>query len=232
MSFVKDLRNSYLTDMFLEKYFFFKNDNFVIEKISDVKSQKKGIDYIINGKCVDIKSAINYANTYLDSYILELSHNGGSFNGWFLKDSETEYYFLAYPCSNYHYKKIDNFEKLNRVDFMIINKQKIKNILNNLLELSKKEILNHYNGNSNFIASMYGLKMPIICDGISGEIVISTHLKEEPINLKLPKDFYLKHCDAYVMVFKDNYIYLKNNGNGINKNDIIDLTKYQKVYYY
>lgn len=175
----------------------YARNNYNIQRVSDPTLQKKGVDIIHTTKDgqtrhVDEKYAISYYNKDLFTFSFELySRNNRDNNGWFTSDHViTDDYAVLW------FKADDDFTKITEYDLCIIPKQAILDLAyevgydDELVDdfLRYWEYGQYINPDDAYYVRGEGkgerryLELDYGC-----RIVQSVGLKEQPINLVIPK---------------------------------------------
>ena len=174
-------------------------------RISDIKSQNKGIDLIIkyNSKLynVDEKSQLHYLNISLPTFAFELSYLKDDVlkQGWlFDKKKETEYYFLITGIMLKGNKNVLK-SKIEIDSLMItsVNRQMLLKLLNqrNIDKETIEYVIHDIRENKAFGKHAV--------DGLDnrkeGNIHFTKALSEQPINLVLKLDYLVKKGVAKII---------------------------------
>ena len=187
----------------LDKYFYTEPGITLFERVTNKQLQINGIDtlFSLNGKnyMVDEKAAIRWVG--LKTFSLELSFLGKDDQiriGWLLDKNKINDYFLFVWINELNNETIQDISSIKNIDVALVSKEKILNHLYSLGwdidNLHKKDFQirneeNPYMGN----IKKNGCKFSF-----------SKHLKEQPINILLPKETYIELAEIYKNI-KLNY---------------------------
>lgn len=184
---------------FLDKYFYEEYLDGNVTRITDKKSQVKGVDVVIDDGdvkfYVDEKAAIRYIG--LKTFALELSflnRQGNVNTGWLLDDTKINSHFLFVWINELYGETIENEQSIKNVDVALVSRDSILNYLSSIgwnkdnLSLKDQQIRsnkNTYMGN----IRKNGCKF-----------AYSEQLIEKPINILLPKEKYMEMADFSVNI--------------------------------
>lgn len=187
----------------LDKYFYTEPGITLFERVTNKRLQINGVDtlFSLNGKnyVVDEKAAIRWVG--LKTFSLELSFLGKDDQiriGWLLDKNKINDYFLFVWINELNNETIQDISSIKNIDVALVSKEKIINHLYSLGwdidKLHKKDFQirtkeNPYMGN----IKKNGCKFSF-----------SKHLKEQPINILLPKETYIELAEIYKNI-KLNY---------------------------
>lgn len=170
----------------------YQKNNLKTTRISDIESQFRGIDLIIEGKDgikykVDEKAQLHYLNKDLPTFALEISYLKDSIlkQGWLFDPSkETELYAFIFSIHlvNNKIELIDEND-IESCEVIFVKREKLIMKLA-LLELS----FDTCNSMSNEMRADFNLhKLDHLPSGFNFQI--SNHLAEKPVNLIVRKRF-------------------------------------------
>lgn len=176
---------------------FYKNLNpLTIQYIDDKVEQIKGIDVIIETKdkryIIDEKAAIRWVG--LKTFALELSFLGQNDQiktGWLLDAKKKNDYFVFVWINELNHETIQDISSIKNIDIVLVSKEKILNHLTTLgwtperLQAKDFQIRNYNKPNMGNIKEN-GCKFSF-----------SKQLKEQPINILLPKETYIELAEIY-----------------------------------
>lgn len=188
-------------EIYTDKFF----DGYKIERITNLKEQKDGIDVKAtkNGQTlfIDEKAILGYKDRDVENITLELGFVKGNYNiqGWILsKDKKTTHYFFSYPKSNK--RVLETKDDIVASVSYLVAKADILNLFN-------QKILDEYKGEyTPFIDMLYRyvngvylkyghtsklrtMHYTLVHENKPYELILyhSHHLKERPLNLLVPK---------------------------------------------
>jgi hypothetical protein len=180
----------------LDKHFYGNLNLSSFERVFDKERQVQGIDTIINmddkSYVIDEKAAIRWVG--LKTFSLELSflgYNDQVRKGWLLDEDKINTHFVFVWINELNHDTIKDITSLKDVDVALVSKESIINHLSSLgwtperLQTKDFQIRNHdkpYMGN-------------ILKKGC--KFSYSKQLKEQPINILLPKETYIELADVY-----------------------------------
>lgn len=180
----------------LDKYFYTEPGITLFERVTNKQLQINGVDtlFSLNGKnyTVDEKAAIRWVG--LKTFSLELSFLGKDDQiriGWLLDKNKINDYFLFVWINELNNETIQDILSIKNIDAALVSKEKILNHLYSLGwdidKLHKKDSQirneeNPYMGN----IKKNGCKFSY-----------SKQLKEQPINILLPKETYIELAEIY-----------------------------------
>lgn len=208
-NFIQDLNVEKEVSYFIDKYLYpFLWGNF--ERQDSIEQQKKGIDVIVKREgvsmLIDDKCAFYYANKNLRTFTFELSYiNKGSVrNGWLLNDNmSTTHYnvmWLNTKDKNISTQKITS-QDIQNVEAMLISKQNLLDYLHSLgydqktLSSMEADLRDSYTTRKRLTPHL--------------ELLISNHIAEKPVNLKINKTELSKLADIHVNVTENQLMDLK-----------------------
>jgi superfamily I DNA/RNA helicase len=208
-NFAKDLKVEMEVSYFIDKYLYpYLGDNF--ERQDSIDQQKKGIDIIVNRErtsmLIDDKCAFYYANKNLGSFTFELSYlkEGSKREGWLLNNNmSTTHYnvmWLNTKDKNINTKNI-TFHDIQNVEAMLISKQNLLDYLDSLGYDLKT--LSSMDAEFRYSNTTRKRLTPHI------ELLISNHIVEKPVNLKINKTELSKLADLHVNVTENQLLDLK-----------------------
>ena len=133
----EDVKISNLVSSYLDKHFFkIETSNF--ERVTDKERQLQGIDVIfdLNGQhyVCDEKSATDYINKNLPSFIVEIEHMGGpNFDlireGWFVSKNCVNNTYLFIWVNKADSDKPTHIDEIHEVEIALVQKDKIQKYL-------------------------------------------------------------------------------------------------------
>lgn len=180
----------------LDEHFYTDPNITLFERVTNKELQINGIDVLfsLNGQnyTIDEKAAIRWVG--LKTFALELSFLGRNDqvrNGWFLDKKKINNYFVLVWINKLNHKTIQDVSSINNIDVALVSKEKILNYLSSLgwtiekLHEKDFQIRNDNNVNMGDIEKN-GCKFSY-----------SKQLKEQPINILLPKETYIKLAEIY-----------------------------------
>lgn len=187
----------------LDEFFYTEPGITLFERVTNKQLQINGVDtlFCLNGKnyMVDEKAAIRWVG--LKTFSLELSFLGKNDQiriGWLLDKNKINNYFLFVWINELNNETIQDISSIKNIDVALVSKEKIISHLYSLGwdidKLHKKDFQirteeNPYMGN----IKKNGCKFSF-----------SKHLKEQPINILLPKKTYIELAEIYKNI-KLNY---------------------------
>lgn len=180
----------------LDKYFYTEPGITLFERVTNKQLQINGVDtlFSLNGKnyTVDEKAAIRWVG--LKTFSLELSFLGKDDQiriGWLLDKNKINDYFLFVWINELNNETIQDISSIKNIDAALVSKEKILNHLYSLGwdidKLHKKDSQirneeNPYMGNIKKNRCKFSY---------------SKQLKEQPINILLPKETYIELAEIY-----------------------------------
>lgn len=199
-----DSQQEGIVNDFVDRYLFkriFKSSNLIDNR----DLQIMGVDIQADGRNYDLKaqSSARYLNHPTNTFILEISfidRDGDRVDGWFLKDTMTDYYaFIWMPKVNVTDNAIGNVDDIEEVEVLIINKEKLRDGIKSLM------------GNASFMdienelldREAYGneMKPAMYKNGI--KFVLSNQLAEAPLCAVVTKDVLKKFATGHYIVTKE-----------------------------
>ena len=180
----------------LDKYFYTEPGITLFERVTNKQLQINGVDtlFSLNGKnyMVDEKAATRWVG--LKTFALELSFLGKDDqvrNGWLLDENKINDYFVFVWINELNHETIQDISSIKNIDVALVSKEKIINHLSSLgwtperLHGKDYQIRNCDKPNMGNI-NKNGCKFSF-----------SKHLKEQPINILLPKETYIELAEIY-----------------------------------
>ena len=187
--FKKDLESERILGEFLSAHY--SKSNLNIERISEIKLQLKGIDFLLTDKSnlvykVDEKAQLHYLNKDLPTFALEIDYvkNDELKQGWlFDPNKATEIYAFVFSIHLVgKIAEVTKMEDIESCDVVFVNRIRLIN------ELSKYGIdYNLCNMKSELLRNNVGLKR--IGYSPQFNFQISNHLSEKPVNLIVRRIF-------------------------------------------
>lgn len=186
-TYEEDLRKTKVVEQFLDRYFYQGKQ----QRITNRKQQLAGIDVIFDNKKLDEKAAINYIKNQLETYSFELEFTdkyGVIRDGWLLDSKkENTHYLLIYITGN---PKLENIEDITQINYILIRKDKIRELMNNI-KLKKK--LKYFKHKEKTI----GLSQDLIYytyNNVKYKLKLrrSRQLIEKPLNIIIPKSLLIE----------------------------------------
>lgn len=187
----------------LDEHFYTEPGITLFERVTNKQLQINGIDVLfsLNGQnyTVDEKAAVRWVG--LKTFALELSFLGRNDqvrNGWLLDGKKINDYFVFVWINKLNHRIIQDASSINNIDVALVSKDKILNHLLSLgwtierLHEKDFQIRNDNNVNMGDIEKN-GCKFSF-----------SKQLKEQPINILLPKETYIELAEIYKNI-KLNY---------------------------
>ena len=201
----KDNEEERILSLELDKLYSKMGYNYVRIKKDD-ELQIKGVDIIFKNKekniYVDEKAATKYLNKNLKTFSFELvSENNPNRIGWLLnKNNITTHYAIIYPKS-----KENNLRKLDSLEWILISKKRILNILYNntifddaLNNIYSDIYLNKKTNRHDIYISCYD---KISKKYLKLKMVWSKNIfPERPVNILFDKDDLIKISDKYIKI--------------------------------
>lgn len=192
-----------LVSQILDENFYNNPDIKLIERVIDKERQVKGIDTIINLNnkiCyVDEKAAIRWVG--LKTFSLELSFLGKDDQirtGWLLDENKINDYFLFVWINELNHETIKDISSIKNIDVALVSKEKILDHLSSIGWTYNRLIGKDYQIRNEENPYMGNIKK----NGC--KFSFSKHLKEQPINILLPKETYIELAEIYKNI-KLNY---------------------------
>lgn len=180
----------------LNEHFYKELNPLSIKYIDNKVEQIKGIDVVIETTdkiyIIDEKAATRWVG--LKTFALELSFlgiNDQIRTGWLLDEKKKNDYFVFVWINELRHETIQNVSSIKNIDVTLVSKEKILNHLSSLgwtperLLVKDFQIRNYDNPNMGNIKKN-GCKFSF-----------SKHLKEQPINILLPKETYIELADIH-----------------------------------
>lgn len=178
----KEIKLMPLLDFFYEQTL--EKENFLIERITAKDLQIRGVDIIITNKetgekmFVDEKCAIRFfkRENQLKTYCFELfSKFNKNCDGWFCNNDfyKTTHYCLFYPIANN-----ENLDIVEQLDMILIEKDKLWDIINKLGFKDKESLLDYFNAHKEVSDIRDYCKI-----NNSIKMVQSKTFREKPINI-------------------------------------------------
>ena len=180
----------------LNEHFYKEPGITLFERVTNKQLQINGVDtlFSLNGKnyVVDEKAAIRWVG--LKTFALELSFLGKDDqvrNGWLLDKTKKNDYFVFVWINELNHETIQDISSIKNIDVALVSKEKIINHLSSLgwtperLHGKDYQIRNCDKPNMGNI-NKNGCKFSF-----------SKHLKEQPINILLPKETYIELAEIY-----------------------------------
>lgn len=180
----------------LDKYFYTEPGITLFERVTNKQLQINGVDtlFSLNGKnyMVDEKAAIRWVG--LKTFSLELSFLGKDDQirtGWLLDENKINDYFLFVWINELNNETIQDISSIKNIDVALVSKEKILKHLSSLGWTSERLIGKDY--------QIRNCDKPYLGDIKKNgcKFSFSKHLKEQPINILLPKETYLELADIY-----------------------------------
>ena len=187
----------------LDEYFYTEPGITLFERVTNKQLQINGVDtfFILNGKnyIVDEKAATRWVG--LKTFSLELSFLGKDDQvrtGWLLDKNKINDYFLFVWINELNNETIQDISSIKNVDVALVSKEKILNHLYSLgwdIDKLHKKAFQIRNEENTYMGKIRenGCKFSF-----------SKHLKEQPINILLPKETYIELAEIYKNI-KLNY---------------------------
>ena len=208
----KDMRAEKELAKFLDEHLYYellKEGRFVsFERVTDLTSQKQGIDVIGRTEnaiaYIDEKAQLHYINQSLPTFAFELEFlwQGKAMKGWFLNDSlRTTHYLLLWPNATETDLSLITSDDFTTVEGMMISKEKLRNYLDGIgltddLLLEATTLL-HQQGVSGPRKTAY--------DGIKFYMSPSTTYSENPINIVINKRILTSLADAHYLISRQGF---------------------------
>jgi hypothetical protein len=180
----------------LDEYFYTEPGITLFERVTNKQLQINGVDtlFSLNGKnyTVDEKAAIRWIG--LKTFSLELSFLGKNDQikiGWLLDKNKINDYFVFVWINELNHETIQDISSIKNIDVALVSKEKILNHLYSLgwdIDKLHKKTFQIRNEENPYMGD-------IIKNGC--KFSFSKHLKEQPINILLPKETYLELADIY-----------------------------------
>lgn len=180
------------------------------ERVLDKTRQIQGIDLIFRPKnyigkelLIDEKAAIKFLDKDLKTFSFELfSENNINKTGWLLnKDYKTTHYAIIYPRS-----KTNKINELDSLEWILIEKQKITDLINSIPNFKKyiEKIYDDSNENKQTGRNQLFLRVynkgnrnnPLILKLVWSKNIIP----EKPLNILIPKKELIKMSDKYIKI--------------------------------
>lgn len=191
---------------------------FAFERQKDPGSQKQGVDIVLKNRedklLIDEKAAIYYANQDLKTFVFELSYyiNNGEVrrDGWLVNPAiKTTHYNIMWLKTKK--KEMDpkeiRCEDIEEIESMMIEKERLLQHLENfgldMASLREEDELFRGSGNDRKKLNRYM------------ELILSGHLAEKPLNLKISKTLLRRISSLHLSVREDKLVNLKT-GKGFN----------------
>ena len=180
----------------LDKYFYTEPGITLFERVTNKQLQINGVDtlFSLNGKnyMVDEKAAIRWVG--LKTFSLELSFLGKDDQirtGWLLDENKINDYFLFVWINELNHETIQDISSIKNIDVALVSKEKIIKHLSSLGWTSERLIGKDY--------QIRNCSKPYLGDIKKNgcKFSFSKHLKEQPINILLPKETYIELADIY-----------------------------------
>lgn len=180
----------------LDKYFYTEPGITLFERVTNKQLQINGVDtlFSLNGKnyMVDEKAAIRWVG--LKTFSLELSFLGKDDQirtGWLLDENKINDYFLFVWINELNHETIQDISSIKNIDVALVSKEKILKHLSSLGWTSERLIGKDY--------QIRNCDKPYLGDIKKNgcKFSFSKHLKEQPINILLPKETYIELADIY-----------------------------------
>ena len=180
----------------LNEHFYKELNPISIKYIDNKIEQIKGVDVVIETTdkiyIIDEKAATRWVG--LKTFALELSFLGKDDqvrNGWLLDKTKKNDYFVFVWINELNHETIQDISSIKNIDVALVSKEKIINHLSSLgwtperLHGKDYQIRNCDKPNMGNI-NKNGCKFSF-----------SKHLKEQPINILLPKETYIELAEIY-----------------------------------
>lgn len=187
----------------LDEYFYTEPGITLFERVTNKQLQINGVDtlFSLNGKnyMVDEKAAIRWIG--LKTFSLELSFLGKDDQirtGWLLDENKINDYFLFVWINELNNETIQDISSIKNIDAALVSKEKILNHLSSIGWTSDRLIGKDYQIRNEENPYMGNIKK----NGC--KFSFSKHLKEQPINILLPKETYIELAEIYKNI-KLNY---------------------------
>ena len=180
----------------LDKYFYTEPGITLFERETNKQLQINGVDtlFSLNGKnyMVDEKATIRWVG--LKTFSLELSFLGKDDQirtGWLLDENKINDYFLFVWINELNHETIQDISSIKNIDVALVSKEKILKHLSSLGWTSERLIGKDY--------QIRNCDKPYLGDIKKNgcKFSFSKHLKEQPINILLPKETYIELADIY-----------------------------------
>lgn len=202
-----DYKSEQIVGNFLDKYFYPQSPFNLIERVSDIELQYKGIDVLAEFKNkvlkIDEKAVIGkrYKKiTDLKTFSMELSFLNPNYSikkGWFFsKEKETSHYLFCWLDRVRDKDYIEDVSDIYFIEVMLIDRMKLLKYINNEYGLSPNDLLLKSEDMRRNNISLIKLK------GLT-RIYMSAHLPEEPVNLLIDKKE-LKNLSTIHQIVKPN----------------------------
>lgn len=187
----------------LDEYFYTEPGITLFERVTNKQLQINGVDtlFSLNGKnyMVDEKAAIRWVG--LKTFSLELSFLGKDDQirtGWLLDKNKINDWFLFVWINELNHETIQDISSIKNIDVALVSKEKILNHLYSLgwdIDKLHKKTFQIRNEENPYMGNIKknGCKFSF-----------SKHLKEQPINILLPKETYIELAEIYKNI-KLNY---------------------------
>lgn len=180
----------------LNEHFYKELNPLSIKYIDNKVEQIKGVDVVVETTdkiyIIDEKAAIRWVG--LKTFALELSFLGGNNQirtGWLLDEKKKNDYFVFVWINELNHETIQDISSVKNMDAALISKEKI---LNHLSSLGWSEERLH--GKDFQIRNCDKPNMGDIKKN-GCKFSFSKHLKEQPINILLPKETYIELADIH-----------------------------------
>lgn len=187
----------------LDEYFYTEPGITLFERVTNKHLQINGIDtlFSLNGKnyIVDEKAATRWVG--LKTFSLELSFLGKDDQvrtGWLLDKNKINDYFVFVWINELNHETIQDISSIKNIDVALVSKEKIINHLSSIGWTSDRLIGKDYQIRNEENPYMGNIKK----NGC--KFSFSKHLKEQPINILLPKETYIELAEIYKNI-KLNY---------------------------
>ena len=177
---------------------------------ADEFHQKQGIDIELDWDktklIIDEKSATDYLNFQLDTFVLELSflsQNGNRVLGWYLRDDlQTKYYLFCWlKCYNNKLEKVDDIEF---VDCALVEKARLRN--SKIESLQYNTLIKYCYDTTLFSQETKYKTAPF---NNKTYLTYSPQKDEKPINLVVKKEIYSHYAKFYCRITKNGLKLLK-----------------------
>lgn len=180
----------------LNEYFYKEINPLSFQRIKNKTEQINGIDVILettNGKyLIDEKAATRWVK--LNTFALELSFLGQNDQvktGWLLDENKVNNYFVFVWINELNHETIRDTSSIKNIDVALVSKE---NIIKHLVTLGWS--LNNLHKKDYQIRNFNKTNMGNIEEN-GCKFSFSKQLKEKPINILLPKEFYIKTAEVY-----------------------------------
>lgn len=180
----------------LDEYFYTEPGITLFERVTNKQLQINGVDtlFSFNGKnyMVDEKAAIRWVG--LKTFSLELSFLGKDDQirvGWLLDKNKINDYFLFVWINELNHETIQDISSIKNIDTALVSKEKILNHLSSLgwdIDKLHKKTFQIRNEENPYMGNIREN---------SCKFSFSKHLKEQPINILLPKETYIELAEIY-----------------------------------